>query len=161
MLEDSEVEYVVIGGIGARLWGSPRNTDDLDICPASSRANKAHLAAALTALGARFRPPGPEQEGFAPPVGWDERSFDSLVSVAVTTDLGWLDIWFVPDGTRGFDELIVGARGARIGERTVKVAALQDIIRSKAAAGRNKDLAALDHLHELERRRRELGIDDP
>ena len=161
VLESHEVDYVVIGGIGARIWGSPRTTDDLDICPAGTRENRRRLAAALGALGARFHPPGLEQEGFEPPAGWDERSFDSRVPVAVTTDLGWLDIWFVPDRTRGYDDLIVAASEARIGERSVKVAALEDIIRSKAATGRNKDLAALDHLRELERRRRELGHTAP
>jgi hypothetical protein len=161
VLEKHGVKYVVIGGIAARIWGSPRNTNDLDICPAATRANKKRLAGALTELGARFRPPGLEDEGSEPPGGWDERSFDSLVSLAVTTELGWMDLWFVPDGTQGYDDLIRGASSARIGERTIKVADIQDIIRSKTAAGRNKDLAALDHLRELERRRAELGYEEP
>ena len=157
VLEKHEVKYVIIGGIGARLWGSPRNTDDLDICPAAERANRRRLAEALTQLEARLRPPGLEEEGFAPPGGWDERSFDSMVSVALTTDVGWIDIWFVPDGTQGYDDLIKTASDVSIGGRNVKVADIGDIIRSKAAAGRNKDLAALDHLRELQRRRAELG----
>lgn len=155
------VEYVIIGGVGARIWGSPRNTDDLDICPAATRPNRQRLAAALTELDARFRPPGLEEEGFAPPGGWDERSFDSMISLAVTTDLGWVDVWFVPDGTDGYDDLIEKASDAPIGGHTVKVADIDDIIRSKAAAGRNKDLAALDHLRDLQRRRDELGRDAP
>lgn len=160
VLERREVKYVIIGGIGARIWGSPRNTDDFDICPAATRTNKRRLASALTDLAARFRTPGLEEEGFDPPGGWDERSFDSMVSVAVTTELGWIDIWFVPDGTQGYDELIKTASETLIGGRNVKVADIKDIIRSKAAAGRNKDLAALDHLRELERRRDD-GRDAP
>jgi hypothetical protein len=158
-LENHGLDYVIIGGIGARLWGSPRNTDDLDICPASTRTNKRRLATVLTELGASLRPPGLEDEGFDPPGGWDERSFDSMVSVAVTTDLGWVDIWFVPDGTQGYDDLITAASEASVGGQKVKVADISDIIRSKAAAGRNKDLGALDHLRELERRRDQLGLD--
>lgn len=161
VLERHRVSYVVIGGIGARIWGSPRNTDDLDICPAETRANKRRLAAALTELGARLRPSGLEEEGFAPAGGWDERSFDAMISLALTTELGWVDVWFRPDGTEGYGDLIRAASKASIDELTVKVADLEDIIRSKAAAGRNKDLGALDHLHELERRRRELGRDEP
>lgn len=161
VLERHGVEYVVIGGIGARMWGSPRHTDDLDICPATTRENKRRLAAALDELRARLRPPGLEEEGFAPPGGWDERTFGSLVSLAATTSLGWLDVWFVPDGTTGYDDLVRNAGDAVVGTHTIKVAAIEDIIRSKTAAGRNKDLAALDHLYELERLRRERGADAP
>lgn len=84
-----------------------------------------------------------------------------MVSLALTTDLGWVDVWFHPDGTEGYDDLIREATDATIGELTVKVADLRDIIRSKTAAGREKDLSALDHLHELDRRREELGLKEP
>jgi hypothetical protein len=151
----------VIGGVGANLWGSPRGTLDLDICAASTRANKRRLAAALTELDARFRPPNLEEKGYPPPGGWDERSFDSHVSLATTTKLGWLDIWFVPDGTTGYSDLIKSAADARIGDLQVKVAAIPDIIRSKQAAGRNKDLAAIDHLRQLEQRRTQRGRTEP
>ncbi len=84
-----------------------------------------------------------------------------MVSLALTTELGWVDVWFRPDGTEGYGDLIREASDASIGELTVKVADLKDIIRSKAAAGRNKDLGALDHLRELERRRAELDGTTP
>jgi hypothetical protein len=160
-LAEHKVDYVVIGGVGANIWGSPRGTLDLDICAATTRANKQRLASALGELGARFRPPGLEEDGFPPPDGWDERIFDSLVSLATTTDLGWLDIWFVPDGTTGYDDLIRNAVDVRIGTHHVKVAAIADIIRSKQAAGRNKDLAAIDHLHELAERRAQREQTEP
>ena len=161
VLATHDVDYIVIGGVGANIWGSPRGTLDLDICAATTRDNKRRLATALTELDARFRPAGLEQDGFLPPGGWDERTFDSLISLATTTELGWLDIWFIPDGTAGYDDLIKTAADVRIGEHHVKVAAIADIIRSKQAAGRNKDLAALDHLHELAQRRAERDDTEP
>ena len=160
-LTEHKVKYVVIGGVGANIWGSPRGTLDLDICAATTRANKQRLASALTELDARFRPAGLEEEGFPPPRGWDERTFDSLVSLATTTSLGWLDIWFIPAGTTGYDVLIQTAAVVRIGGHHVKVAAIADIIRSKQAAGRNKDLAAIDHLRELAQRRAERDQTEP
>ena len=144
----------------SRIWGSARNTDDFDICAATTRANRERLAPALTELDARFPPPGLE-EGFAPPGGWDERSFGSLISLAVTTPFGWFDVWFVPDGTGGYDDLIKNAARAKVGEHTVKVAALADIIRSKSAAARDRDLQALSELEALRRRRDELGLREP
>jgi hypothetical protein len=161
LLEKHKVDYVVIGGVGANIWGSPRGTLDLDICAATTRANKRRLAAALTELDARYRPPGLEEVGFPPPAGWNDHSFDSLISVATTTNLGWLDIWFVPDGTTGYDDLIQSAGKARVGDLEVNVAAITDIIRSKQAAGRNKDLAAIGHLLELEERRTQRGETEP
>ena len=161
LLEKHKVDYVVIGGVGANIWGSPRGTLDLDICAARTRANKGRLAAALTELDARFRPPGLEEEGFPPPGGWDDHSFDSLISLATTTSLGWLDIWFIPDGTTGYDDLIQSAATARVGNLHITVASIADIIRSKQAAGRNKDLSALDHLHELEARRTQRDQTEP
>jgi hypothetical protein len=161
LLAKHNVDYVVIGGVGANIWGSPRGTLDLDICAATTRANKRRLASALTDLDAHFRPAGLEQDGFAPPGGWDDHTFDSLTSLATTTSLGWLDIWFIPDGTTGYNDLIQTAADVRVGEYHVKVAAIADIIRSKQATGRNKDLAALDHLRELAQRRAERGQTEP
>ena len=161
LLAKHNVDSVVIGGVGANIWGSPRGTLDLDICAATTRANKRRLAAALNELDARFRPAGLEEVGFPPPGGWDDRTFDSLTSLATTTTLGWLDIWFMPDGTAGYDDLVQNAADVRIGKHHVKVAAIADIIRSKQAAGRNKDLAALDHLRELDQRRGERGQAEP
>ena len=160
LLEKHKIDYVVIGGVGANIWGSPRGTLGLDICAATTRANKGRLAGALTELDARFRPPGLEEEGFAPPGGWDDHSFDSMISLATTTALGWLDIWFIPDGTTGYDDLIQSAARIQVGNHRINVAAIADIIRSKQAAGRNKDLAAIDHLRELEERRTQRNETD-
>jgi hypothetical protein len=143
------VDYVVIGGIGARLWGSPRLTEDVDICPATDRANLDRLATALQEMDAQFRPPGMEEGAPTPP--WDARAFGPhlAASLATTTRLGWLDLWFKPTGTNGYVDLIEHAATIEVDELRVRVASLDDIIRSKAASGRDKDLEAMRHLHEL------------
>jgi len=45
------VDYLVVGGVAARLHGSPTLTQDLDVVPAGHRDNLARLAAALNSLG--------------------------------------------------------------------------------------------------------------
>ena len=50
-----EVQFVVIGGVAGRLWGSTIVTNDLDVCAERSRPNLERLAAALTELHARLR----------------------------------------------------------------------------------------------------------
>jgi len=153
-LEAHQLEYVVIGGVAAVIWGSPRNTEDIDICPSDVTENLVRLADALNELDARFRPPGMER-GFSPPSRWDEKSFASVTSLSLVTEHGWLDVWFRPDGTRGYRDLIEHAAEAEFRGVRVQVADLDDIIRSKAAAGRDRDLQAIPHLRELQQRRRQ------
>lgn len=141
-LARNEVAYLVIGGVAERLWGSPRLTDDLDICPAATRQNRRRLANALNELGAERV----LQAGTEP---WNERSFKDVTSVALTTRYGWLDIWFRPDGTSGYAELTRKAGAADIGGVLVGIASLDDIIRSKEAAGGTRYLAQLPLLREL------------
>lgn len=54
-LEQHGVRYVVIGGVGATLHGSPLPTRYADICPAKDAKNLESLATALRELGARIR----------------------------------------------------------------------------------------------------------
>ena len=57
---------------------------------------------------------------------------------------GDLDICFTPSGTRGYRDLRREALRTRVGPGlSVSVASLRDVIRSKEAAGRDKDLAQL------------------
>ena len=46
-LERHRVRYVVIGGVGATLHGSPVPTRDTDICPARDDVNLESLAMSL------------------------------------------------------------------------------------------------------------------
>ena len=73
----------------------------------------------------------------------------------LTTRYGNLDITARPSGTYGYDDLHRNAdtQSVSTGLR-IEVATLQDVIRSKSAAGRAKDLASLPGLHAaLERER--------
>ena len=151
-----ELDYVVIGGVAATIWGSPRNTEDLDICPSDASDNLSRLANSLNELDARFRPPGLET-GFPPAAPWDDKSFGSFTSLSLVTEHGWLDVWFRPDGTRGYRDLIEHAAQAEFRGVRVRVADLDDVIRSKAAAGRERDLQAIPHLRELQQRRELRG----
>jgi hypothetical protein len=150
------LEFVLIGGVAERLLGSPRVTGDIDICPSSKPANLQRLAVALNDVEAAFRPPGVE-ENVPPPEPWDARSFWSFTGLALTTRLGWLDVWFTPDGTKGYPDLIENATEMELRGVRFRVASLDDIIRNKEAAGGLKYLAHLPLLRELRERRRSAG----
>lgn len=140
-LERHRVRYVVIGAAAARIAGAPVVTEDIDITPATDRTNLERLAAALRDLGARLRSPD-DARGVPFPIDADMLRTTDLWTL--TTRHGDLDIAYRPSGTRGYDDLHREADRTRLGPGVrVEVASLRDVIRSKEAAGRDKDLAQL------------------
>jgi hypothetical protein len=155
-LADRDVRFVLIGGMAAVLHGDVGVTVDLDVVPDSSAENLERLAAALRDLGARIRTDG-EPEGL--PFDCSAEFFGNLSPdsiVNMTTQAGDLDVTFRPSGTQGFPDLKRDAVEIEAAERLrILVASLADVIRSKEAAGREKDRLALPRLRRLLDRIRE------
>lgn len=146
-LQRNDVRYVVIGGLAAALHGSPVMTIDADICPARDRENLRSLAAALRDLDARVRAPG-APDGL--PFACDEVFLARIdVALNLVTPSGDLDVSFQPSGTNGYADLAERAVTFTIRGMAIRVASLEDVIRSKEAANRPKDLAALPALRLL------------
>lgn len=149
-----QVEFVVIGGFAAELHDVPiPPTRDVDITPANDRGNLSRLIAALDELDARLRVPGGPDAGIPLPGGMTPEFLQSMISVALVTAAGPLDISLLPDGTEGYPDLERGSSKMAFASLEVPVASLEDIIRSKEAAGREKDLLVLSALREHQRRR--------
>lgn len=146
-LERHQVRYVVIGGVGATLHGSPLPTRDTDICPEPGDSNLERLAAALREMNARIRAPD------APaglPFSCDAAFLRQMKLLNLTTRFGDLDLSFEPAGTGGYQELEPRSVRYELEDGVVvPVAALEDIIRSKEAANRNKDRQTLPTLRLL------------
>jgi hypothetical protein len=70
-------------------------------------------------------------------------------SFTFTTDLGAIDILGRPAGTDGFDDLARTADAYELFGYRVLVASIDDLIRMKRAAGRPKDLLAIEELGAL------------
>ncbi len=144
------VQYVLIGALAARLQGFPRATYDADITPAKDRDNLQRLAAALRELGARiYTEQIPEGLAF-------DCSAPTLARADVwnlITDAGRLDLAFHPSGTAGYDDLAPQAVRYTIYGHEVLAARLEDIIRSKEAAGRPQDRQDVEVMKELLKRR--------
>ena len=145
----------MIGGLAAAIHGSDLVTGDMDITPALGEDNLSRLSSALKELRARVRTLDlPEGLPFA----HDARSLAAAGVWNLVTNAGDLDISFVPSGTQGFSDLRRDAVTIEILGSSTSVASLADIIRSKEAAGRPKDVAAIPLLRrlldEIERRRR-------
>lgn len=151
-LEAHHVRYVVIGALAAVSAGAPILTTDLDVTPDRSRDNLERLARALVDLEARLRSSS-DSESVPFPV--DAEMLATADTWTLATRAGALDLVFAPAGTTGYGDFRRGAREQRIAGLTVPVAALADVIRSKEAAGREKDTMQLPILRRTLERVRE------
>jgi hypothetical protein len=159
VLERHGVRYIVIGGLAAELRGSPYITRDVDVTPSRDRANLRRLESALRELHAMLRVPGVEGPVEFP---LDEHSSNWGTTWTFVTDYGYLDIALLPDGTQGYEDLRRGATREQLTENLrVDVASLADVIRSKEAAGREKDRAVLPILRQVLERSRSIEHPGP
>ncbi|MGZ5129314.1 MAG: hypothetical protein ACXWZU_11665 [Actinomycetota bacterium] len=141
------VHHVLIGGFAAVIHGSPYVTTDVDVVPDPSKANLRRLSAALTEMHARVWT-ATEPEGV--PFEHDPASLSSVRIWNLVSDFGRLDVTFEPSGTAGFKDLSRDAVHLTILGAEVDVASLADVIRSKEAAGREKDRLVLPVLRRIQ-----------
>ncbi len=153
VLHRHDVQYVLIGGLAAALRGSATPTFDVDITPAASPVNLARLSAALTELDARIRVDG-IPEGL--PFSHDAASLAQMTTLNLVTRFGDLDVAFDPAGISDYSQWEAGAASVTVLGVPVQVASLDDIIRSKEAADRDKDRLQLPMLRALQRHQRRL-----
>lgn len=124
------VEMVVLGGIAAQLHGWTGITLDLDVAVDSSDTNVDRINRALASVGAG-----------EPDYGQFGTSFK--------TRFGRLEIVRRADAVGDYSAWRARAREHVLeAELTILVADPGDILRSKAAAGREKDRAALPQMRE-------------
>lgn len=146
VLDRHQVRFVVIGGVAATIHGAAHVTFDIDITPDADVDNADRLSAALIDLDARVRTDAvPEGLAF-------QHDGASLVRAQVwnlTTRFGELDLSFTPSGTSGYPDLVRDAATSELRGLRVLVASLADVVRSKEAAGRPKDLLVLPTLRRL------------
>jgi hypothetical protein len=138
------VRYVVIGGFAGKLLGSTILTVDIDVCYSRDEENLDRLAAALRELHAELR--GAPQ---GVPFRLDARTLGKGDNFTFVTDAGDLDILGMPPGSGGYVALRRNATQLDLGDVTVWVAGIEDLIAMKRASGRLRDLAHLEVLAAL------------
>jgi predicted nucleotidyltransferase len=143
-IDEAGLEAIMIGNAGAALLGARVTTEDFDFMIRESPANLRKLRKIADRLGAvLFQPYYPSSRMFRL-----ERD-------------GGLQVDFLMrvDGVRSFESL--RSRSDRLNFKdgwSVVVASLPDIIKSKRAVGRPKDLAVLPELEATQREREERGL---
>jgi hypothetical protein len=137
-LRNSKVEFIVVGGVSAVLQGAPIVTRDLDVCYRRTSDNLRKLAEALSPFQLRLRG---MPEGV--PSVFDERTLQFGMNFTLEAEDESLDLLGEMSALGGYDAIVDRAVELDLAGHTVKVLALGDLIRTKRAAGRPKDLAVL------------------
>jgi hypothetical protein len=162
VLNSHSVHFVVIGAFAAIAHQAPiPATRQIELTPDAHIDNLNRLSAALQELGARVRA---------------ERLADGLVFENTGTALGDTEVWnltcgygefdisFHPSGfIGGYRQFAAQAHAFIVGDQQVSIADLGDVIKSKEAAGRPKDLQVLPilyrHLRALKAARQPAAIE--
>lgn len=133
-LSEAKLQAVLIGNAAAAMHGAPVTTIDFDFMFRDTPTNLRKLKAVAKALSAVvMRPYYPVSKLYR----------------VVNDDTG-LQADFMPviHGVRSFEGLKSRADGRIVGGQSVLVASLDDIIKSKKAAGRDRDQAVIPILEQ-------------
>jgi hypothetical protein len=131
-----KVDYIFIGKSAAILLGYPETTQDVDIFLPRSRENAERVVRALRSLGFEL----------------DAAATMSILSgseiVLLKSGPFALDLIYAPDGIESFE----AAKSRSVLEAgRFPVASLDDIIASKRATGREKDVADVRRLEQFKK----------
>ena len=138
----STVRFVLVGGYAVGHHAKPRAPKDLDLLVSGSSENLARVAVALDRFGA----PRSVVDA-ARTMGESDVVYMGVEPVRV-------DMMRTADGI-DTDAVIARADRLRIGALEVPVIALQDLVANKRAAGRARDLADVELLERVLKRRGE------
>lgn len=144
-LHDEVVAFIVVGGVAARVHGSARFTQDLDVSYARGDDNLARLVSAL-------RPLDPYLRG-APkglPFDWSPATLRAGLNFTLTTTAGDIDLLGEIIGGGTYEDLLPHTTTVTIFGRETRVLDLPWLIRVKRAAGRPRDLEAIAELEALQ-----------
>lgn len=145
VLHAHNVEFIVIGGIAARVHGSARITQDVDVVYERSGENIARLVKALAPFAPYLRgaPPGL-------PFEWSAKTLKVGLNFTLTTTLGALDLLGEVTGGGRYQDLVGHCVTEKLFGHATLVVSLPWLIRLKRAAGRVRDFEAIAELELLQ-----------
>ncbi|MEK9148993.1 MAG: hypothetical protein AAB267_02985 [Candidatus Desantisbacteria bacterium] len=131
--EKSGVDYLFIGKSGAVILGYPDTTQDVDIYPKKDPENGRRIVDALVKLGFKL----------------DEETREAIIQgkdfVQIKSGPFDIDLIFAPDGLEDYE----GVKKRAVWVKNLPVAHILDIIKSKEAAKRKRDIRDLPFLREF------------
>ena len=140
-----KIEFVLVGGLAAIAHGSAAVTEDVEVC---IRFDEATLTAVLRALEGTN--PKERMNPARRPLGSAPLRFVRNRKLFVATDEGVIDFLGELTGLGTLERVAANAVTLQLADFPVRVMGLQDLIASKRALARPKDLRVAREL-ELER----------
>ena len=133
---EMQIDAVMIGNAAAAIHGSPFTTLDVDFVVKQTDENYRKLAALAQRLKCQFI----EMKLL------DDKYMYRLVNQA---DMLVIDFLFSPAGIESFEAVKANGTDVFFGGHPLRIAALEDVLASKRAAGRPKDMASIPILEEI------------
>ena len=134
-----KIKYIVLGGFAVNLYGYTRNTGDLDICVDNSIQNRKNLRKAFIELGIGDFEALETMQFIA---DWTEFNLDYGMRLDLMTNIKGLE-------DKSFDMLLNVATIVFLNEIPVYFIDYQNLIISKKAANRPKDILDIEELNKL------------
>ena len=149
-LNEAGVRYVIVGGVATVLHGYTRMTADIDLAVDLEPTAAKQAIEALTAMGLRPRVPV-DPMGYADPVvrqQWIEKKGMMVFSLWQPED-SLLSVDLFVEEPIPFEHLWDRSQTVELGDLTVRVAAIDDLIELKRRAGRPQDKIDIAKLEEI------------
>ncbi|HEX5106624.1 MAG TPA: hypothetical protein VFV87_22545 [Pirellulaceae bacterium] len=152
MLHHGGVDFIVIGGGAAVVYGLARITLDVDVVYSREIENIRRLVRAVAPSSPypRDAPPGL-------PFRFDEGTLRLGMNFTLTTTLGHLDLLGEVVGSGGYLELLPYTEVIESYGLPIRYVTLERLIHLKRAAGRPKDFEVLAELEALKEERDRKG----
>ena len=146
-LNAAGVEYVIIGGIAARLHGSPIVTEDLDVCCPMTEQNMARLLDAIGPLNPLWFDPR------RIPLPRNPAELAKFRTMLLITAAGRFDVLRDVDPIGDFEAVAAQSELLHVDGMPVRVLSIDALIKSKTAVGRDKDKTGVMHLEAVKKRK--------
>ncbi|HVQ39002.1 MAG TPA: hypothetical protein VMS31_15805 [Pyrinomonadaceae bacterium] len=143
-LVDCQVEFVLVGGMAARVHGSSRLTDDIDIVYNRDPANVSRLVDCLAPLSPYVRgaPPGL-------PFHWQTETVLRGLNFTLATTLGPLDVLGEIILGGNYQDLLPHSEPIELFGKQCMCLGIRHLIEVKRAAGRPKDFESIAELQAI------------
>lgn len=140
-LVQSPLDFILIGGFAAVLHGCNQTTRDIDVCLMLSPEQIQLLRKTLKPLHPKHRMTHDKLDFLTHP-----KSLKGIKNLYLETDLGVLDIISKVEAVGNFLDVMKNAIEIELYGSSCHVISIDDLIKSKTALGRHRDLVLVEEL---------------